>query len=115
MPRGYSDSTMELMLLNRRSFFAANRRIKRPVRSRGESILTRPLSVVTVFGVVPFAGIPEPGPAGSPASYPKIMGQLRVQRAFQHGLGQLVSQTISAVDRGSLFDRILDQRIQLGR
>lgn len=68
IPREYSDSTTELMLLSRRVFFGTIAGSNEPLRSRGASMRTGPLTVVTVFGVVPLRELPDPRPAGSPAS-----------------------------------------------
>ena len=68
MPREYKDNTTELMLLSRRVFFGTIAGSKDPLRSRGASMRTGPLIVLTVLGVVPLRELPEPRPAGSPAS-----------------------------------------------
>jgi hypothetical protein len=68
MPREYSDSTTELMLLSRRVFFGTIAGSNEPLRSRGTAISTGPLTVLTVFDVDPLRELPDPRPAGSPFS-----------------------------------------------
>ena len=51
-----------------RLFFGTITGSKDPLRSRGTAISTGPLTVVTVFVVAPLRELPDPRPAGSPAS-----------------------------------------------
>jgi hypothetical protein len=68
IPREYSDSTTELMLDSRRTFFGTMTASKDPLRSRGASMVTGPLMVLTVLVVDPLRELPDPRPAGSPFS-----------------------------------------------
>jgi hypothetical protein len=67
--------------------------------------------VVSFFGAEPLWESPPTAP-GRMAGITEMTGHLRLQRAFEHGFGQFIEQTIRAIDGGSRSHRVLDQRIQ---
>jgi hypothetical protein len=67
-PRAYRPTTLALNRSRRVAPLGTITGSKLPLRSRGTSKSTAPISVSTRFGVAPLRLLPDPRPAGSPRS-----------------------------------------------
>lgn len=61
------------------------------------------------LGPSPIAGIARPAPNGVVFVIAQVLGHLRIQRGFEHVLGQLVEQAVRADQLDALFLRLRQQ------